>query len=139
MKRLVHRESVGTWMPGVCRSGLGGSAPHQPPLRTDLSAQELCQGLHEPLWIVEPWKVSAARLHGQLGLTEHAGIIGGTFRRERDVVLARDEKDPPPKAGKGGSGGGWVEGAGRGVDGCPVPALLTRLLGAVTLVYCGPS
>src|SRR5258708_16057845 len=108
MEGRGHRERIGSAMAGGCGSGLGGSATHQLPLRTDLSAQELCQGLHEPLWIVEPWKVSAARLHGQLGLTEHAGIIGGTFRRERDLVLAPDEKDPRPKAGPGGSGGGWV-------------------------------
>ena len=46
----------------------------------------------------------AARLHGQLRLTEQAGILGGALRGERDVVLARDEKDPRPKAGDGGSG-----------------------------------
>src|SRR6266511_5028859 len=73
--------------------------------RTDLSVQEPCQDLHEPLRIVEPGKVSAARLHGQLGLTEQAGILSGALRGERDVVLARDQQDPRPKAGEGGSGG----------------------------------
>src|SRR5512133_2839312 len=74
------------------------AAPHRratPPC-ADLSAHEPGQGLHEPLRVVEPGKVSAARLHGQLGLTEQTGILGGALGGKRDVVLARDEKDRRP-------------------------------------------
>jgi hypothetical protein len=61
--------------------------------------------------------MSAARLHGQLGLTEQAGKLGGTLGGERDVVHARDDQDRCPKAGQGGCGGLRVEGTGRVVDG----------------------
>jgi hypothetical protein len=107
--------------------------------RTDLSVQEPRQGLHEPVRIVEPWKVPAARLHGHLGLREQAGVLCGALRGERDVVLARDEKDPRSKAGEGGSGGNWVEGAGRVVGGCRVRVLLARLLRVMGLADGVPS
>jgi hypothetical protein len=83
--------------------------------------------------------VSAARLHGQLGLTEQAGILGGTLRGERDVVLARDEKDRCLKAGQGGSGGFRVEGAGRVVDSRRIRIFLARLPGEVGLSNGVPS
>ena len=100
---------------------------------SEMSAQEPRHGLHEPLWIVEPRIVPASRLYGQRSLGEQPGILRGARRRERDVVLTRDEKDRRCKAGEGGSGGGWVESAGRVVDGCRLRILLARLLGVVSL------
>src|SRR6266545_6921688 len=98
-----------------------------------LSVQEPYQGLHEPLRIVEPGKVPAARLHGQVGPAEQAGIRSGALRGERDVVLARDEERPRPEAGDGGPGGVRIEGTGRVVDRRRVRVRLARLLGEVGL------
>ena len=107
--------------------------------RADRSGQEPRQGLHQPLRIVEPGIVAAARLHGQLGLTEQAGVPGGALGGEGDVVLARDEQDRCPKAGEGGSGGFRVEGAGRVVDGRRIRIRLARLPGEVGLGNGVPS
>jgi hypothetical protein len=83
--------------------------------------------------------MAAARLHGQLSLTEQAGILGGTLGGERDVVLTRDQYDRCPKAGEGGPDGFRVQGAGRVVHGRRVRIRLARLPGQVGLGNGVPS
>ena len=83
--------------------------------------------------------MAAARLYGQFGLREQAGIFGGALGGERDVVLARDQQDRCPKAGEGGAGGFRVQGAGRVVGGRRVRICLACLLGEVGLGNGVPS